>query len=1176
MNRSILFLCLFAVACDSVGPKSTPEAPPVATSESPLAEVSHAEVVGTHGGITLRTKDTAAAVWKDGDSISAGTIVETDQHTRARLTFEKSVIVVSHATLLAFDGKDALTLQKGRVVIESGEAPLRVTTPAGTFALHQAKVSLVVSGTTTTATVSQGYVEAQGKTENILARPGMQLLWNKDTQPTTRWSNALGNELGWSADVSADPSDSARPSSGLGKLVGKQPNGERERPLELVSHAVNVRVQGNVAFTEIHEAFKNPTGETLEGMYRFPLPADAQIASLSLKVGNKWMDGEFMETARAERIFRDVIDRWLDPALLKWKQGNQFELRIFPILPNQVREVKIGYIQTLARENDGYRFTYPMPVDVAAQIPAGKFSMKATLFGVDAASPISAEGYDATIERGATEADLPVARVSYEANDFVASGDFSVRFARPKDTGVNVYTYDETIRAGEPSYATVTVRPDLGNTSEVESRDFIVVADTSYSRQGATYALQAEMVGRLIAEMDPQDRVTAIACSSTCRPLGLAALSAASMDRAREAAESLTTSKPSGTFNAIEAMRVAERMFNSRDAESAKRAAHVIFISDGVSSAGAANPDTLRKAVNSLFGAKDIRMTLVDLGGDTDRMNLDAMATGAGAMVVTLDPSATPSANALNVLRHHYGALLTDIRVEWPAGVSDQTMPSATTLASGDELVMAARFSGSVTGDLVIHGVRNNEAFTQQVPLILNPSSSKASAFVPRQWAAMRIADLDLEGNQRRSEVIGLSVRYGVLSRHTALLALEDEEMMKDYGVRKQERAEMEAADSDDEASFGDGATQGGPAAASPMKSADTARSKTPTRRTASKPKDAADNLSDQLSNGVDPFESQASSGGMESKAEKKSEMADGLGGLGKFAQPRGFGRAMPRSRRPMIRRASITQGHPPTNSEEKVVQSRRSSWEAEPENRTKRMRYIRALVAANQFIGARAETDKWLELNLMDAEAVVQMAQLQFADGQINEALTWLESGADAQPRGTWVHRRLSDAYVASGRDALACAEAVLLGDIGNQTRTQIKKNILECPMTSDLSLFGLAPDRLVAPAPPTNQTGSGDIKLTWTGDPDAHIALLGADGRLLSWISQRRNIKVSGVGTAKSELLLPRASNREVYGVWIISDKGAANGKLTVRAGRSKTDYDVRANTSRTEVAEVVFSQN
>lgn len=1200
MNRSILLLCLFAVACDTA-PSDTklPKNEPL--SQAPIAEVAHSEVVGTHGGITLRSKGSTAALWKDGDSISAGTVVETDQHTRARLTYETSVVIVSHATTLTFDGKDEMTLDRGRVVIEAGETPLRVNTPAGTFALHRAKVSLVVNGTTVTSTVSQGYVEAQGKAENVLAHPGMEVVWNKGSQPTTRWSNALGTELGWSADVSEKPSETPRPSSGLGKLVGKQPNGERERPLELVSHAVNVRVQGNVAFTEIHEAFKNPTGETLEGMYRFPLPADAQIASLSLKVGNRWMDGEFMETARAERIFRDVVDQWLDPALLKWKQGNQFELRIFPILPSQVREVKIGYIQTLARDSDGYRFTYPMPVDVGAQIPAGKFSMNATVFGVDAASPVSAEGYDATIVRGATEADVSVARVSYEASDFVAAGDFTVRFARPKDTGVNVYTFDETIRKGEPSYAAVTVRPDLGTTAEVESRDFVLVTDTSYSRQGATHSLQAELVGRLIAEMDPQDRVTAIACSATCRPLGAPELSGASIDRAREAAEGLSNTKPAGTFNAVEAMRVAERMFNSRDSASAKRAANVIFISDGVSSAGAANPDTLRKAVNNLFGAKNIRMTLVDLGGDTDKVNLDAMATGAGGMVVALDPSATPSANALEVLRHHYGALLTDIRVEWPEGVSEPTLPSATTLAPGDELVMAARFSGPVAGTLVIHGVRSGEAFTQEVPLNLMPSTSKASAFVPRQWAAMRIADLDLEGDARRTDIIGLSVRYGVLSRHTALLALEDEQMMDDYGVRKQKRAEMDsavveaesaAAADEDHGAMGDG-TASEPSRKSMPKKPSRVMNR-PMAKEADSP--TIDMFDDSRAGGKAgpspsaPADSKDASRPLgQAKAEKKAERADsvdmdesinmfgsgasvtkGEAGLAKRRSSRGRGRPV------MVRKANISEPQQPTASENRNAANKRSAWENEPENRTKRMQYIRALIAANQFSGAKVEVEKWLTLNAMDAEAAVQMAQVESLDGRLDDALTWLESGADAQPRGVWVHQRLADAYAASGRDALACAQTSLLGDIGIQTRTQRKTDILECPMTSDLSLFALARDRLTGGEVPTNKIGSGDIKVTWTGDPGVHIEVIEPDGRVLSWLSQRRNLKVSGVGTPKSELLVPRVRSRQVYGIWVVSDKLGSAGTLTVKSGSTTRVFQVQMRANRKEVAEVSVSES
>lgn len=1106
-----------------------------------------------------------------GESLSAGTVVETDPTTRARLTFGDAEVVVSHATRLTFAGPELIQLASGRVVVEGGKTALRVETPAGVLAVHEAKASMVVMGDKVQVTVSRGYIEAQGASGNVLVSPGMEITWGKGSEPKTRWSNALGTEIGWSADVSERPADAPRPASGLGKLVGKQPNGERERPLDLVSHKVTARVQGNVAYTEIHEAFRNPTGETLEGLYRFPLPADAQIASLSLKVGDRWMEGEFLETARAEYIFRDVINRWLDPALLKWKQGNQFELRIFPILPRQVREVKIGYVQTLPRASEGYRYTYPMPVDLAGQIPAENFVFDGKFYGVDAASDVSAEGYSASIERGATDGDVPVATVSFDQKNFIAAGDFTVRFARPKDTGVNVYTFDETIRRNEPSYALVTVRPDLADATRTASRDFVVIADTSYSRTGATHALQSEIVGRLVGEVDVQDRVTAMACSSTCRPLGAPAFEAGGTDRAREVAEALGDVVPRGTFNPLEGVRVAERLFNARAGAEQGREAHVIVLTDGAISSGPSNPDALQKAMRAVLGPKNVRLSVVDLGGDTDQNNLNAVALGGGGTVVSVDPGLPPMANALNILRHHYGAVLTDIRVEWPQGVTEQTQPSAVALAPGDELTAAARFSGAVSGDFVVRGQRAGQPFEQRIPLVLSGSTSKANAFVPRKWASMRMADLDLLGDSQRAAIINLSIRYGVLSRYTALLALEDEQMMDDYGVRAQKRAELSADEDAELEAAPSGATRGAefnpgigdvtasaPAdekpAAAPMKKS--ARSIPPPSPAASESAKSASlpYLDDDIIE-VNPEEK------VEARPRPQTKTMAGRGSGMKHRLPR----------RPPVRQGEIVNPKDPTSLEIRQKDELQRVFQAEPENRTKRMRYIRALIAAGQADQARREVEQWLTLNAMDAEALVLMAQVLTLDGKVDEALSWLESGADAQPRGNWVHQRLHSAYLSLGLESLQCAQQMLLDNIG---RRSAGLDPLSCRLTSDLKLFGLAPDVLVEPTPPEIKRIDGDIKVSWQGSPGVYLVLVESDGRPLSWLSQRRNIRVGGVGLGQQSLVLPSARENATYSVRLVAPNGSAQGQLVVQTRTGKKTFEVQQRRVSEEIAEVRYT--
>src|SRR6185295_1432988 len=82
---------------------------------------------------------------------------------------------------------------------------------------------------------------------------------------------------------------------------------ERTGAVTLASHRVRVRIAGAVARTEIEEVFENQTDDVLEGIYRFPLPPDAQIERLALDVDGRLEEGAFVDRDRASAIWRGAI-----------------------------------------------------------------------------------------------------------------------------------------------------------------------------------------------------------------------------------------------------------------------------------------------------------------------------------------------------------------------------------------------------------------------------------------------------------------------------------------------------------------------------------------------------------------------------------------------------------------------------------------------------------------------------------------------------------------------------------------------------------------------------------------------------------------------------------------------------------------------------------------------------
>src|SRR6185295_14386411 len=170
--------------------------------------------------------------------------------------------------------------------------------------------------------------------------PGEEGLLEKGAAPSVTPAIDLAGSVGWS-ELGPEDGGVEQSAPGLGELRAHKPGDARdkERPLSLAHHKVTVRISGNVARTEIEESFQNDSPDTLEGIYRFPLPADARIDRLALDVHGQMVEGSFVESAKAAAIFRGVIHHaepkekkdptlemvwvpgpWRDPALLEWQR----------------------------------------------------------------------------------------------------------------------------------------------------------------------------------------------------------------------------------------------------------------------------------------------------------------------------------------------------------------------------------------------------------------------------------------------------------------------------------------------------------------------------------------------------------------------------------------------------------------------------------------------------------------------------------------------------------------------------------------------------------------------------------------------------------------------------------------------------------------------------------------
>ncbi|MBA2661298.1 MAG: FecR domain-containing protein [Bradymonadaceae bacterium] len=1172
---SLLFLIpMLLLGCERVAPSVVPESKLVAPDTTPIgwsASLSSMETIGGSSGLTVKgaaSDATSPAV--ANMLLTPGSIIETDGRSRARFTLDAGgEVELNHSTSveLVGDVKRGLRVLRGQAIIampHSDEArETRVYLPTGEVVLRGTKVGVVAAPNESIVTVTQGEVAVLGEAgEPLIARAGQEIYLERSAGPYITSASNLESALGWSGGQE----QTAAIHRGLGTLTGKTPGEEREWPLRKQSQNVVVTIQGAMAYTEITEVFQNESSQTIEGVYRFPLPDDAQISRLALKVGNRIMEGEFVENARAARIWRDLIDQWRDPAWLRWVQGDQFELRIFPIEPRSSRQVTIGYTQRLQSSANGHTYTYPMAYDTIGRIPADQFTFHARISTAVSAESVRVHGYPARVEtqRVTTASGKDVVptgalrgvAVDFDAQHFVATGDLSIRIPEDDDgRELRAYGYADPRRSNEPGYAVLSIRPNLLASSETRARDVVLIADVSHRRRGAALDLQRKLLPQIVREMDPLDRVVVIACAERCRAVGPRGFDRPSMANADAIANELATIEAEGSTNLVEALRVAGELARSRsNADASNRALHFVFATNGIASSGELRAGKIAEATRAVVARANAQMTVIDLGGDGDILALEALARAGRGALVRLTPGNNLGEHALRVLGRVYGSALHDLRVELPKGF-EQVYPSEPlSLGRGEELVIVARLREQASGEVVLRATYAGEAFERRLPINIVARPEAGNAFASRLWAEQRIRDLEFDAERdHRAEIVALSIRHGLLSRHTSLLALEDENMMREFNVRREHRPNWSGADE---------AVESGPTERADS-SAESKSEPAPRSQVAPSP---AKKMA-------------PSDKGLSKSGDMDDMFGSGSAGAPTSSFPRD--RAEPMPMRSSYRRArpvaqfSLSEPRSPSAQALRRVETHRKAAERDVNARLPRRSLIRSLVQAEQIETAEREIVSWLERDPMDSEAILAHSQLMAYRGQIAQAEVLLSSAIDANPRAKWLHERVQAAFDASGDDAMACAHAVSLEALLTRA-PKSPLNILDCPLATDLGPFGLgsAPVRSTRHKSGAGPKGEIVVELEWSGRGDLDLALVEPDGRLLSWMSQRRNVKVSGVrGPGPETLALPTAQN----GTWRLhllrQDDGdhPINARVTVRAGSQSRQFHVTVTGRSTAVAEI-----
>ncbi|MCP4126157.1 MAG: hypothetical protein GY753_03730, partial [Gammaproteobacteria bacterium] len=125
---------------------------------------------------------------------------------------------------------------------------------------------------------------------------------------------------------------------------------------------VKMDVSGMLARVSVHQRFKNIGSEWAEGVYVFPLPEDAAVDRMRLRIGERIIEGEIKEKAEARRTYEKAKREGKKASLLRQERPNIFTTAVANIGPGEEVVVEIEYQQNLHYDQERFSIRFPLVV----------------------------------------------------------------------------------------------------------------------------------------------------------------------------------------------------------------------------------------------------------------------------------------------------------------------------------------------------------------------------------------------------------------------------------------------------------------------------------------------------------------------------------------------------------------------------------------------------------------------------------------------------------------------------------------------------------------------------------------------------------------------------------------------------------------------------------------------
>jgi Ca-activated chloride channel homolog len=574
--------------------------------------------------------------------------------------------------------------------------------------------------------------------------------------------------------------------AGVGSLRTERGN----LPLDRID--VRATVTGLVGRVVLTTEFTNPHETALEATYVFPLPDRAAVTGMTMTAAGRTVEAELRERGAARQHYDEAIAAGKRASIAEEERPDVFTMRVGNILPGERVGVALTMVGPLVFEDGAATFRFPLVVapryvpgtplpgesvgDGHAadtdQVPdASRITPPVLLPGFPnpVRLSIAVEVDPAGLELGEVRSSLHA--VNGEGNLVTvvpgerADRDFVLRLAYAGHGSSAVCVPDG--EDGEEGTFQLTVLPPE-TTTAVRPRDVVLLLDRSGSMEGWKMVAARRAAARIVDTLTADDRFAVVTFDHEVghpADLGTGLVPATDRNRYR-AVEHLAGVQARGGTEMLAPIRDGLGLLGRSD-EGRDRT--LVLVTDGQ----VGNEDQVLHDIAPLVGRTRVHAVGIDTAVNAGFLGRLA-ATGAGRCELVESEDRLDDAME-HIQRRIAAPVVTDVVVSADGVdlVDAARRPAA--IYPGVPLVVLGRYRGAAGGSLALTGrTRDGQEWNAVVPV-----RHRDEPAITAQWAraALRgMEDAYVAGNSAlEPEIVATSLRFGVLCRFTAFVAVDSE-----------------------------------------------------------------------------------------------------------------------------------------------------------------------------------------------------------------------------------------------------------------------------------------------------------------------------------------------------------------------------------------------------------------